>query len=218
MKVAAVCVVVPLALSGCRAGGKSFDNENDTLRRKVTELESEVARLTAERNEATAKLTEMARAQASTEAGQTLEALPRVAGIEIDRYSGFNRPLGDAGRARPRPEEITVYVRPFDGRQRFVQVAGTLTVEATLLAPMPAKGKGKEAPAADGTKMQMSVTLTPAMLREAYRSSPMGTHYRVSLPVPKDAPNDLSGSLVLRAEFVDPVGGQTLKSERIVNE
>lgn len=214
----ALLLAAAAALAGCRAKG-DYDNENDALRRRVASLEADNARLSAERNEAVAKLTEMARARADTDAGEALQALPRVAGIEIDRYSGFNRPLGDASAQRPRPEEITVYIRTYDGRQRFVQVAGSLTVEAALLAPVAPRRKGEApAPAGPATKMALSATLSPSEVREAYRSSPLGTHYRVSLPLPTDAPRDLSGSLVLRAEFIDPVGGQTLHAERIIPE
>ncbi|MGD9692924.1 MAG: hypothetical protein AB7G17_04995 [Phycisphaerales bacterium] len=193
-----------LATPGC-SSKKSFENENDDLRRRVTALESELEGARARAVEAEAKLLEFARSRESTEQGRALEALPRTAGISIGRYSGFVRPdLGD------QPNAIDVYVKPFDGRQRFVQVAGSLRVEALLLPEQ----LGAESADSAGRRLAV-LELTPEQVREAYRSSPLGTHYYIRLELPDDARN-LKGTLVLRAELREPIAGQVHRTETIV--
>ncbi len=193
------------AFPGCRAQPKDFDNENDTLRRRVTELETDLARMTAERNEASAKLAEMSRvaAQAGGLSEEAREALPRCAGVRLGALSG---PVDDDNT--PGLDVIDFYVQPFDGRQRFVPVAGTLSVEATLI-PKPGAGGGASKPRSLG-----SITLSPADLREAYRSSPLGTHYSVRLSLtPPNAP--LEGSVVLTARLMDALTGQNYDAQLI---
>lgn len=199
-----MAILATSLVPGC-SSRKSFENENDDLRRRVATLETELEAASARATEAEAKLTEFARARQSTDEGQALEALPRCAGISFGRYSGFVRPESGAV-----PNAIDVYIRPFDGRQRFVQVAGTLRVEAFLL---PEK-LGAEAVDSAGKRLG-SVELSPEQVREAYRSSPLGTHYYVRLEIPSDA-GEPSGSLVLRAELRDPIGGQVHRAETIV--
>ncbi len=199
-----VAVLGTLTLSAC-SSRKSFENENDDLRRRVATLENELEAASARAVEAESKLVEFARARESTDEGRALEALPRCAGLSIGRYSGFVRP--ESGET---PNAIDVYVKPYDGRQRFVQVAGTLRVEALLL---PEK-LGAEAADTAGRRLGV-VELTPEQLRDAYRSSPLGTHYYVRLEIARDAA-ELRGTLVLRAELRDPIGGQVHRNESIV--
>lgn len=203
--VGVVALLGTFALPAC-SSKKSFENENDDLRRRVATLENEVAAARARAVEAESKLAEFARARESTDQGQALEALPRCAGISIGRFSGFVRPdTGDRANA------IDVYVKPFDGRQRFVQVAGSLRVEALLL---PEK-LGAESTDTAGRRLALA-ELTPDQVREAYRSSPLGTHYYVRLELPSDA-GSLKGTLVLRAELREPIAGQVHRVETIVS-
>ncbi|HVZ94936.1 MAG TPA: hypothetical protein VG797_10540 [Phycisphaerales bacterium] len=194
-------------LTGCKAKPKNFDNENDALRRRVTELETQLAATTAERNELQAKLAEAARTSAAAGglSEEAREALPRCAGVRLGRLSG---PVADDGT--PGLDAIDFYVQPFDGRQRFVPVAGTLTASAafiprtsgTAVPPPPPRELGR-------------VTLSPNQLREAYRASPLGTHYTVRLPL--DPPNmPLEGTVVLRVELLDALTGQTWRAEQLV--
>lgn len=195
--------MVMLALPACRAKPKNFDNENDELRRRVAALEADVERLTAERNEARAKLAEAARAAA--EAGgmteEAREALPRCAGVRLGRLSG---PVDDDGS--PGFDAVDFYVQPFDGRQRFIPIAGTLAAEATLI-PKP------DARAGATPRTLGRVTLSPSQLREAYRSSPLGTHYSVRLPLdPPNAP--LDGTVVLTVAVTDALTGQVFEARQ----
>lgn len=200
-RLAGPAVVFSIALAGCRAKGKDFENENDALRRRVVELETELAAANARSTEMLAKYEEMKRATADVTGQQVIDALPRCAGLTIDRFSGWVDADGDGVL-----DSIDIYVRPYDGRRRFVQVAGTLTVEAAALG---AAGSG-EPPRTLGV-----ATLSAADLREAYRSSPLGTHYTVHLPVSAaDAPEP--GTLVIRAVLLDAVSGLEHKDERLV--
>lgn len=196
--VAACAALVVLAAAGCRAKPKNFDNENDSLRRQVGQLESEVARLSAERNEAIAQR-EIALQQLSAATGEpaaaVVRSMPASAGIRIGRLTG-----GVAEADPERVDAVEVYIRPHDGRQRFVQVAGTMTVEVVQLAE---PGAAMAMPALVG-----KVTLTPEQLREAYRSSVMGTHYAVRVPLDPPINKAVMGRFAITVLLEDAVSGQ----------
>ncbi|HEX8877461.1 MAG TPA: hypothetical protein VF777_11990 [Phycisphaerales bacterium] len=144
-------------LGGCRIAAPS---QADTTRQENAALKERVALLEARTSELEAKLA--ARAP-SAEAAEIAKATPAIAGIEIDRFTGLG--LADpAGKSR----RVAVYVKPFDGRRRFVQAVGTLLVEAR---------------AKDGTVLA-SRSLSITDLREAYRSQISGTYYDAEIEVP----------------------------------
>lgn len=154
--VAALSLVVG-TLGGCRIAAPS---QADTTRQENAALKERVALLEARTSELEAKLA--ARAP-SAEAAEIAKATPAIAGIEIDRFTGLG--LADpAGKSR----RVAVYVKPFDGRRRFVQAVGTLLVEAR---------------AKDGTVLA-SRSLSITDLREAYRSQISGTYYDAEIEVP----------------------------------
>lgn len=193
-------------IASCRSGPKNFDNENDELRRKLTDAEARIASLEAERSELAAKLAELTRTfeGAGGEPGaDVIASMPRCAGISIGRLSG----LADADDNGVF-ERVDLYVRPYDGRQRFIQIAGRMKVSATLV---PAPGSAA-APRTLGTAV-----LLPYDLREAYRSSPMGTHYTATIMIdPLPAASANAGSLVLVAEFEDAITGQVHTAQSTV--
>ncbi len=203
---ALLCAVGLLGLStlpGCRAKAKNFDNENDTLRRQVMDLRAQNERLQGEVGELRAKLWEQTRLReaATGPAADVVAAMPRCASLEIGARSGWTR--DGAG--------IEVLVETLDARRRFVQVAGTLTVDITRL---PAAASPDTAGAfQSGAATIGTVTLTPADLREAYRSTFMGTHYSVVVPIAPEA-KAAAGTIVLRAALNDGVTGQTLEGTR----
>ncbi len=207
-------VAAALALTGCRAGPKNFDNENDSLRRELQATRDQLERSKAEAGELRAKLSELQRARdaATGPAADVLDALPRCAGIRIGSRSGLVTRNADGKSATAADVPATgveVLIEPFDGRQRFVQVAGRLTVDATLLPPTASAA----APRVLGT-----VTLTPGELREAYRSSFMGTHYVVTVPIASPGlPRGSEGSLVLRATLDDAVTGSRFESTSTIS-
>lgn len=147
-----------IALGGCRIAAPTAA---DDVRRENAALKERVSQLEARTSELEAKLAAKA---ANAEAAEIAKATPAIAGIEIDRFTGFG--LTDpAGK----PRRVTVYVKPYDGRRRFVQAVGTLLVEAR---------------AKDGTAIA-SRSLSIADVREAYRSQVTGTYYAIEIDVPE---------------------------------
>ena len=185
---------VAMLCAGCSSGPKNFENENDALRRRVVELEKEVGDLKAANAELTVKVHEATRATGDGRlSDEVFDALPRCATLEIGGLSGLADTDGSPGL-----DVADVYIRPLDGRGRFTQVSGWLTVRVSLL---PAEGQ---------TPLLLGeVRLSPAELREAYRSSFTGTHYSVRLHLTE--PNrPLAGVVTLAATFEDGVTGATI--------
>jgi hypothetical protein len=184
------------ALGAC--GVKDFENENDRLRRLTLEQEGLIRALRAESSEYKAKLAEANLAREAALDPDILEAIPRCAGIGIDELSGLHL---------PRPGEdvipkVVIYVDPFDGRDRFIQIVGTLTVDAII-----AGATGDAAP------LIVSTTLGPADVRDAYRAAVLtGYYYLVELPVEASAiPPE--GTVTLRARFADALTGEAHDAE-----
>jgi hypothetical protein len=196
----AAALVAPLALTACRAGPKNFDNENDALRRELLGLRAESERLRNENAELRAKLSEATRVRdAATGPGaDVVAAMPRCAGIEVGSRSGW---APDGGG-------VEALIETFDARKRFVQVAGTLTVDVTRLPAAGADGGGK-------AETLGTVRLGPGELREAYRSSFMGTHYVAVVPVVAGSKGG-AGTVVLRAVLQDGVTGATYEGTRVL--
>jgi len=205
----AVAATAPLPLVGCKARAKNFNNENDSLRRQLVECGSETQRLRGENAELRAKLTEAvsARDAATGPSADVVAAMPRCAGIEIRPNSGWTGPGSS-------PRGVEVLVQTLDARKRFVQVAGTLIVDVTFL-PAP-DASGSESTATPRPVTLGGVVLSPAELREAFRSSFMGTHYAVVVPTPEAAPPAASGTVVVRAILHDGVTGTTYEATRLL--
>lgn len=196
--------------AGCRTGGETA---GDALRKQNLELQSQVAQLQKDASELRAKLAELVGAGGTGKSTEVAEATPRVASIEIDFLSG---PTADssAPAQSDRKRTVAVYIKPLDGRGRFIQATGTLTVEVsrlTALAPI-----GSEAPSADSpARLLAGRTLEPLQLRDAYRAGFTGTYYVVDVAIPA---SDLQppGQLLLRARFADAITGASFEASRIV--
>lgn len=185
-----------LALGGCL--GSISESEGERLRRRVSELERELDYARAYGSELESKLADANRVREEALPQDVLDALPRCAGVEIDPLSG---PVG----GEPGRESLLLFIKPFDGQRRFVQVAGSLRIDAALIPPMPEGGP----PTPFGR-----VSLGPRELREAYRSSFVGTHYSVELPLPQP-PGD--ATLLVRVELVDALSGRRFAAERLIS-
>lgn len=192
--VVALLVAVTVIAAGCRSG--NFANENDELRRRVHELEDQnddLRRRTGELESALAAAT--ASRGAGAPAGAAAAEVPMVAEIEIDRRSHVDESAGGG-----EPDLLRLYVTSQDGRGRFVQMAGTLSVN---VARLPAN-----APAETVTRLDVD----PGTLRDAYRSSFMGTHYTIEMPLPAH----LAGTLDVRVHYTDARTGSTLDAHRAI--
>lgn len=223
-----------LMLGGCRAGGsKSVEQANDDLRRENLELKKQVETLSGERDELRVKLADEARVREAALTGgaaelglsaEALAALPRCIGIEIDGLSGAVPAEGNGP-----VKGVVVYIRPFDGKKRFVQAVGTMRVEAFAL-PAGVRARSEDAaaglngagsqPAGYGAgrsehepRLIAGRTLSALEVREAYRAGFMGTWYVVELPVTGAV--ERYGTVVLRVEFADALSGKVWKAERV---
>lgn len=199
----ALLLVAPAMLTSCRVGGAS--SEADALREKVVGLEKDLSKARAERDEARAVLAEAERVRLAGSGdlpAEVLAAVPRCATVTLDRGSGLSR---DGAW-------IDVTVKPADARGRFVQIVGTLSVRADYIPPPEADSAGRAQGAAPAEPRPLgAVTLSPGDLRDAYRSSLMGTHYVARIPVPPGAlegPGAERGSIALSLEFLDALSGQ----------
>ena len=201
-----LALATALILPACSSGPKDFDNDNDALRREREALLAENERLRADLSETRAKLDELARTNrlaGDAEPEEVARSVPRVAGFSFGRLTG-PEDLDDDGAV----EVVTVYLRPFDGRQRFVQAVGWLTLRADLLPePDPASPNVARDPELLGT-----ITLTPSEMREAYRSSPLGTHYTIDIPI-VGGPRSVEGTVVLLASFRDAQTGRRHRAQ-----
>jgi hypothetical protein len=186
---------VVLALAGC---GTKASRQNDLLRARVMDLEAQLDAQTARNDELESALAEARSVAADRQIPESVRAaIPYVAQIEIDRRS-FARDEDGDGRA----ELLDVYVKPTDGRGRFVQMAGSLTVSVTVVPP-------------EGDPVGVArVELSPAELRDAYRSSFMGTHYRITVPLPADLP---VGPAAVSVHYEDGRTGRTFDALREID-
>ncbi len=179
-----------MALGGCRAGRPT---PADSLRQENAALRERVALLEAEGSELRSKLLQQAQAQGLSP--EVTEATPTVAGIEIDSLSGVLA-LEPASVVR----KIAVYIKPFDGRRRFTQAVGDLTVEVRDA------GSGR---------LIATRSLSPREVREAYRSQFSGTYYVVEFSV---GANEVGPprTLEMKIAFVDRTTGRTHEAIRTV--
>lgn len=200
--VAAFGLCALVVASGCsrRAGG--FQDQLDEVRYEREQLEIELRRVTAERNELRGKLDELtAKLEAvdGVPAAVIIDSMPRCAGIRIDRLSGFFDRDGEPGF-----EGVDVYLIPIDARDRFVQISGTLQVSVVVYPP-----PGEEVQ----PRTLVSRTVPPSEIREAYRSTLLSTHYSVRLEL--DPPvHSIEGTALLVVQFRDILTGQTHSAER----
>lgn len=176
-------LLATLFLTAC-AGQRELAQENDRLRERVLELETQLLRKTRESAEARARLQRPESPSAA--ARQDVQAnTPYVAEITIGRWSHARDTDGDGEL-----DELLIYIEPVDGWGRFMQIVGTLSVHAAVL---PADAKAQTIG---------QVQLDPGELRRAYRSSFTGTHYTVTVPITSAEGLD-ADSCVVCAEFVD---------------
>lgn len=212
---AALLCIALAGIPGCNVGGKgTLSKQNDALRRERLELKDRITSLESQLAEANAKIAESQRAIASPLPADVVAAMPRVASVEIDTFTGFT-PTDPAAPI----ESIAVYVRPLDGLRRFTQGVGTLAVEATVLGPIdtsnaPAGSAPSERELSGAGAERLTRLLSPAEVRDAYRSGLTGTHYEVQLPLARPA-TDRARRVLVRVEFTDAITGEVFRVERL---
>ena len=200
---------VVVVLAGCRTGGET---SGDVLRKQNLELQNQVAQLQKDASELRAKLSELVGAGNSGKSPEVAEATPRVASVEIDFLSG---PTADSSMPpqSDRNRTVAVYIKPLDGRGRFIQATGKLMVEVSRLTSLV---QNDQAAADAPARLLAGRTLEPLQLRDAYRAGFTGTYYAVEIPVPASELQP-PGQLLLRARFSDAITGASFEASRIVS-
>jgi hypothetical protein len=182
------------AASGCE---QSFVTEGDELRARVLDLENENRQLARRVEELETEL-QMAAARPESLPEAVRAAQPHVADIALGRLSHVVD-LDEDGR----PDRVRLYVEPRDGRGRFVQLVGTLSVNAALM------------PAEAAAETVGRLTLGPLELRDAYRSGITGTHYTIEVPVTLP-PAAAEREILVRVVYVDGRTGAEHTAQRAV--
>ncbi|MCE7973335.1 MAG: hypothetical protein DYG92_03270 [Leptolyngbya sp. PLA1] len=187
-----------LPLAACSIGGsRSASSENDRLRREVLDLTTRIQSLEREREELRVKAAGTLSPTPASLAPEALDALPLCTSISISSLSGLRSV--DAGKT------LAVMFEPRDGKDRFTQVVGVVTVSAAFL---PASGVPGAAPV-------QTARLSPREVRDAYRSGITGTYYEVLIPAPAGY-SPAGGSISLRVDLADAVTGRTITAEKLV--
>ncbi|MCI0366190.1 MAG: hypothetical protein L0219_20205, partial [Phycisphaerales bacterium] len=144
---------------------KEVSNANNELRMKNVELQSQVDDLSRRNKELQIEL-ERSSAVPSTLPEDIRANTPHVTAIKIDGISHVRDSDNDG-----RPDRLVIYLQPTDGRGRFTQLVGSVSVNAALV---PADGEAQTVG---------RVTLNPAEIRDAYRSTITGIHYTIEVPI-----------------------------------
>ena len=187
-----VALLTTLAIAGC-GGGKRVGAENDRLRSELLDLRDQVDDVEQRNRELEAQLAEALAARPDSLPPEVSRNTPRVASIEIGRLS---HATDDGGNGVA--DTLLLYVKPTDGWGRFVQLAGELSAHAAVL------------PADTDATTIGRIRLGPAAVRDAYRSTMLGTHYTISVPI-EIAGVDQTECLA-RVEFIDGHTGKRFEA------
>jgi hypothetical protein len=198
-RTAAALAAALITLPACTIGGER--SEADRLRNELRDTRAALEQTRRQRTELLAKVAELSAnldAAEGADAAAVVAALPRAAALDIDPFSE----LVDRDK-QPGFEAVDVYILPRDGRDRFVQVAGTLRVTITRQPD-----NINDDPATLAT-----VILEPEDLREAYRKTLFSTHYAVQLPLQPPVPRTDNPTnfrpLTINARLDDAITGLT---------
>lgn len=194
---AAVILLATGLLTAC-VGQSEIQQENDRLRERVLELETELQHETRQNAVLRARLHRID-ANAPADVQEVEANTPYVAEITIGRLS-HARDTDEDGEL----DELLVYVEPIDGWGRFTQLVGSLSVHAAVF------------PALADAQTIGRVQLDPASLRRAYRSSFTGTHYTVTVPI-SAAEGFQAKECIVHAEFVDGHTGVRYVAQRRID-
>ena len=184
-----------VCLTGC-ASSHDTARANDRLREKVVDLEKQVKQRDGQIAHLQARVKE-----AETTAAGSVELrnnTPHVALITIDSLSHLRDIDGD-GKA----DALVAYIEATDGWGRSIQLVGQLSIHAVVM------------PLGYDAITLGRVSLGPAEVRKAYRSSIIGTHYTVNMAllVPEGVNID---QITVNVEYVDGYSGVSFRAQQPV--
>lgn len=190
----ALLITSALLLTGCTVTAMA-PTEADESRARAAKLEREASELRARVQELEMALAAATRSGAVSD--EVLASAPFATEVAIGRHTA----LVDIA-ASGRFQLLRVYVEPRDARGTVVQVAGTISIEATWVV--------------DGeARVVTSASLTPAETRAAFRGGFLGAFYLVELPV--DLEQNPAASCLVRVRVDDGFTGRELRAERSVD-
>lgn len=201
---AAMVLASALLVTGCSSAKVLNPSPNDALRAENMELREKLDRAALQNKELLTRLAERRKETdgASTRpvGGRALDpeaeaAIPRIATVHIEGATDVIR------RTPGAPPTLRLWVLPRDGRGRFLQVVGTLSVGVTVL-------RAGEPP------VEISqASFGPAAVRDAWRSGLMGSHYAFEMPL--TIPSDLAAApLTITIRFDDALSNRSFEDER----
>ncbi|MEM8757366.1 MAG: hypothetical protein AAGF47_06255 [Planctomycetota bacterium] len=200
MRTAAVTLCFALlggspVLSGCQTKAR-LSRTNDELRLQRESLRERVDGLELQVAELRSKLAESLMAQPKAPPSDVIDALPRVASLRLTRFSAV---AVDETDAEP---VARLFVMPVDGRGRFVQATGSLSVRLV-------------SPGAEGLEPSVLFerSLSPGELRDAYVVGLSGPSYRLDLPL---GGGPLGSSIAVSVILADMVTGVLHEAETIL--
>jgi len=193
-RLAWLLLVSLLLATGCRTG-ENLGKVNNRLREENLQLRMDNAALEQRLEERDIALTSRA-AESGSLTPEIQAVVPRVTRLTIDPLSHVATHNGS--------QLLRAYLQPRDGRNRFTQLVGTITLQL-VATPLD----------------QEAITLarqvfSPAEVCEAYRSGFMGTHYtfELAITVTSDVPET---PWLLIVQYEDGVTGATLMAEQRVD-
>jgi len=185
-------------LTACspRIGGSSgVDSANDALRAERESLKEQLRAAELARDEWRAKAEGLAQHE-SSDVQRLLAAIPAVVRIEIDPRSRIESP-------DDHPATLSASFTPLDGRGRFTPLVGGLTWRLT--------SKTSES---DDARVLADGTMDAADVREAYRSSFVGTRYVIKETLAPGGVVPAHGdSVVLSVVFTDAATGRKVHAD-----
>lgn len=191
----ALLLVLAFLLSGGCQTKQRLSETNDQLRLERESLREIVQRQEGEIAELKAKISELTSENAGAPSEAIVAAMPRVAKVEVARSSRIERT--EAGPV------AVFFVRTLDGRGRFVQGVGELSLRVTSTGAAGAE-----------PSVVASETLDPNRVRASYTAGFGGTAYMVRVPIDSMP----EGPLVFSATYSDLTTSVTHSAERLVRE
>lgn len=188
-------LILALSAGGC-SGRVLTPSAADGLRVEVAERTRERDTARAELAELRTKLAELTVARDAKLDPEAADALPALSGVPVS-------PLSTARWVDQNHATLALVIEPRDGLGRFLQVTGTLRASVAALIP------GREPLPAGKT------TVGPRILREAYRTGFMGTHYTIEIPLAWEGAES-ARAVSIATEFTDALTGKSFAGQSTV--
>ena len=195
-RLAALLALTVLGTAGCRLGGsgKSFVNENDTLRAENLELSRAIDAFQDRVQLLDAELSELRRDRQG-DAPLPGAIPPVLAALKFARYTGPIDTNGDGADDR-----VMLYLQPVDQLGRTRIVAARLNVQAvSLRADMP-------------PQVLADRTYEPPEFDERWRTGLTGDHYSVEVDLPADLADDVK-SLTVQLTLTEAGTGVVVEAQ-----